>query len=51
MNLGILLIIIPTLCYAGQSAWHAGRGEWPMCVTFAGYAFANCGFLLALRHA
>jgi hypothetical protein len=45
MSWPLLLIAVPTLCYAGAAVAYGLRQEWPNVVIFTGYALANCGFL------
>lgn len=40
-----LLIGIPTACYAIASVTYAAKGNWPMCIVYAGYAAANVGLI------
>jgi hypothetical protein len=44
-----LLLAAVGLVYFGVAIEQALKGEWPMSVVFAGYAFSNVGFLVALR--
>jgi hypothetical protein len=39
------LIIIPTACYAGAAAMYAWKANWPLAITYSGYAWANLGLL------
>lgn len=39
------LIIVPTLCYAGASGMYLWQKNWPLAITYFGYAFANIGLL------
>lgn len=43
------LIVLTGLVYAYVAAEQALKGNWPMCVVYAGYAFSNVGFYIALR--
>jgi hypothetical protein len=45
MNWHLLLIAIPTVCYAGAAVAYGIQKDWPSVVIFSGYALANCGFL------
>lgn len=38
-------ILVPTLCYMGASILYGWKGNWPLAVVYAGYAFANTGLL------
>jgi hypothetical protein len=39
------LILVPTGCYGVAAAVYGTKGNWPLAITYAGYAFANCGLL------
>lgn len=43
-----VLVIIPTVCYAGVAINELRRGNGPMVVTFSAYSVANLGLLWAL---
>lgn len=45
MNWPLVLIAIPTACYAGTAVAFAFARNWPQATIFIGYALANCGFL------
>ena len=47
--MGIISVLICTVCYLATSADAARKKDWPMAIVFAGYAFANLGFIMALR--
>lgn len=40
-----LLIIVPTLCYMGAASMYAWQKNWPLAITYSGYAWANMGLL------
>lgn len=40
-----LLIIVPTLCYAGAAGMYLWQKNWPLAITYSGYAWANLGLL------
>jgi hypothetical protein len=37
------LIIIPTVCYALAALAYAAHKNWPLAITYSGYAWANVG--------
>ena len=39
------LILIPTLCYSSAAAMYAWQKNWPLAITYSGYAWANLGLL------
>lgn len=43
-----VLLIIPTLCYAGVAVNEARRGNGPVVMTFGAYSIANLGLLWGL---
>ena len=45
MTLSFAFVLVPTLCYAGASAYYASAKNWPLAIVYSGYAFANCGLL------
>ena len=45
MSATAILVIIPTLCYAGAAVLYFMKDNHPMAVTYAGYAVANLGLL------
>jgi hypothetical protein len=45
VNWPLLMIAIPTLCYAGTAVAYGVQRDWPSAVIFTGYALANTGFL------
>lgn len=45
MTWPFLLILTPTLCYAGAALSYAVARDWPNVTIFCGYSLANCGFL------
>jgi hypothetical protein len=45
VNWPLLLIAIPTACYAAAAVSYGIQRDWPSVVIFTGYAVANCGFL------
>lgn len=40
-------LCIATLCYVVTAIDLARRKDWPMCLTFAAYATANVGLIVA----
>lgn len=44
--MNIWLLIIVTLIYTGVSINYFLGKDIPMCIAFAGYAFANIGFII-----
>jgi hypothetical protein len=45
VNWPLLLITIPTLCYAAAAVAYGIQRDWPSVVIFTGYSLANTGFL------
>jgi hypothetical protein len=45
MSWSFWLIAIPTICYGAAGVVYAMKGNWPLCVTFSGYMWANFGLL------
>lgn len=41
---GIILIVIPLICYAGQALYYF-RSDPPMSLVFASYAVGNVGWV------
>jgi len=39
------LIVIPTLCYVGAALTYGWQKNWPLAITYSGYAWANLGLL------
>jgi len=39
------LIIVPTLAYLGAAGMYAYQKNWPLAITYSGYAWANMGLL------
>jgi hypothetical protein len=39
------LIIIPGVCYLAAAAMYGWQGNWPLAITYSGYAWANVGLL------
>jgi hypothetical protein len=39
------LILIPTGCYSLAALIYAWDKNWPLAITYSGYAWANCGLL------
>lgn len=39
------LILVPTGCYALAALIYAWQKNWPLAITYSGYAWANCGLL------
>ena len=39
------LIVIPALCYLLAAVAYGIQNNWPLSITYAGYAFSNCGLL------
>jgi hypothetical protein len=39
------LIAIPTLCYAAAAVSYGLQSNWPLAITYSGYAWANLGLL------
>jgi hypothetical protein len=39
------LILIPTACYSLAALIYATQKNWPLAITYSGYAWANCGLL------
>jgi uncharacterized protein involved in cysteine biosynthesis len=39
------LLLIPTIAYVLAAMAYSFKGNWPLAVTYFGYAFANCGLL------
>lgn len=44
--MGFHFILISTLLYVGAAVSFAWEGKWPLAIVYAGYAFANIGFLI-----
>jgi hypothetical protein len=40
-----LFILVPTVCYAAAAAVYAWKGNYPLAITYSGYAWANVGLL------
>lgn len=40
------LIVIPTGCYTLAAIFYGRQGNWPLAITYSGYAFANIGLLM-----
>ena len=45
MRWSFALILIPTLCYGAAACFYGAKGNLPLAVVYAGYAFANTGLL------
>ncbi len=45
MSWSFWLLIVPTVCYAGESVAYGIQRNWPMAVVYFGYSVANCGLL------
>ena len=43
------LIAVCGLIYAGVAVDQAARGNWPMCIVYAGYSFSNIGLYVMAR--
>lgn len=43
------LIIIPTICYGMAAVAYGIHKNWPLAITYFGYAFANCGLIMLDR--
>jgi hypothetical protein len=39
------LLLVPTGAYALAATVYVAKGNWPLAIVYAGYAFANCGLL------
>jgi hypothetical protein len=39
------LLLIPTISYLLAGMVYGFKGNWPLAIVYAGYAFANCGLL------
>jgi hypothetical protein len=39
------LVLAPTICYAAAAFMYAKKHNWPLVVTYSGYAWANVGLL------
>lgn len=39
------LILIPTLCYSSAAAMYAWQNNWPLAITYSGYAIGNIGLM------
>jgi hypothetical protein len=39
------LILVPTGCYALAACIYGWQRNWPLAITYSGYAWANCGLL------
>ena len=46
--MSLWLLSIVTLIYATIAVLEGARGNWAICVVFAGYALANIGLMPAL---
>lgn len=45
MSLTAFLVVVPTPCYAGASGMYLWQKNWPLAITYSGYAWANLGLL------
>lgn len=45
MSTSFWMILIPTLCYSGAAVMYAWQANWPLTITYSGYAWANVGLL------
>jgi hypothetical protein len=43
------LVLIPTACYLAAACIYGWQRNWPLAITYSGYAFANCGLLMLDR--
>lgn len=46
MSLTFACVLLPTICYSGAAFLYSSQKNWPLAITYAGYAFANCGLLM-----
>ena len=49
MNASMILLLVPTLCYAAVAALEMRRGDYANVMVYGGYALANIGLIIGLR--